>query len=125
MYVNVVFSLAYLRHVGPISLQYRIPFAVGMGKSISFDVATGSTHTMPSYPSCTCIMLCILTLKYSLVHLTTLYQHEFLALLTITSYVFHSTGMAYVAALLLMNNMPEEVWPLITLMYVINIITLI
>ena len=33
-----VFSLAYLRHVGPTSLQYRIPF----------DVATNSTYTMPS-----------------------------------------------------------------------------
>ena len=34
-----MFSLAYLRHVGPTRLQYRIPF----------DVATGSTYTMPSY----------------------------------------------------------------------------
>ena len=44
-----------------------------------------------------------------LVHLTTLYQHEFLGLLTITSYAFLSAGMAYVAALLLMNDIPEEV----------------
>ena len=29
--VMPVFSLAYLRHVGPTSLQYRIPFDVGMG----------------------------------------------------------------------------------------------
>ena len=28
--IKPVFSLAYLRHVGPISLQYRIPFDVGM-----------------------------------------------------------------------------------------------
>ena len=44
-----------------------------------------------------------------LVHLTTLYQHEFLGLLTSTNYTFLSTGMAYVAALLLMNDIPEEV----------------
>ena len=26
-----MFSLAYLRHIGPTSLQYRIPFDVGNG----------------------------------------------------------------------------------------------
>ena len=30
-YWSAVFSLAYLRHVGPTSLQYRIPFDVGNG----------------------------------------------------------------------------------------------
>ena len=44
--MRAVFSLAYLRHVGPTSLQYRIPFDVGPK---SFDVAISSTYTMPSY----------------------------------------------------------------------------
>ena len=46
---EVVFSLAYLRHIGPTSLQYRVPFDVGMGLTQSFDMATTSTYTMPSY----------------------------------------------------------------------------
>ena len=33
-----VFSLAYLRHIGQTSLQYRIPFDVGLGQPQSFHV---------------------------------------------------------------------------------------
>ena len=42
-------SMTYLRHISPTSLQYRIPFDMGTGQPQSFYVATGSTHTMPSY----------------------------------------------------------------------------
>ena len=38
----------YLRHVGSTSLQYRISW-IAVGNGDSFNVATSSTHTMPSY----------------------------------------------------------------------------
>ena len=39
----------YLRHVGPTSLQYKIPFDVGKRYPQNLDVARSSAYTMPSY----------------------------------------------------------------------------
>ena len=43
--ITTVFSPAYLRHVGPASLQNRFLFDVGKEKD--FDVTTGNAQTTP------------------------------------------------------------------------------
>ena len=44
--MSAVFYLAYIRHVGPTSLQYRFPLMCEWEECNSFDMATGSTQTV-------------------------------------------------------------------------------
>ena len=50
--VHAVFSLAYLRHVGPINLQYRVSFSVGIG---IIHVLCCGHRLHPNYPLPSCL----------------------------------------------------------------------